>query len=188
MKKNQVNYNNVIYFSDNKLIGDNFDIKFPKSIVCNDIIINKDKFLEYYISYIKRHHLGKSFFLKKITIIYNAEISKNDINVIKNAFIELNYHKIVLKSDKSFININKKDCYLIKTSKLRFYYVDSYNKKHIIILDDNLLSKSELKNILYSRIRNKNLYLINCDITIPEEYNYYYLPDNEKYFINLSLA
>ena len=187
MLKNQANYNNVINFIDNKLITKNYTITFPKSIVKDQIIINKDKFIDYYLKYFKKNHLQKWFFLKGITIIYDNEISKNDLNVIKSAFMELNFYKIKLISDKNLLKLNKQDCFLIKNNKLKLYYIDRLNNKRTLIIDDKEYTKTEIQNIIIKRIKDKNIFLINYKLDMPQEIKYYIMPNKEKYFINLVL-
>ena len=183
-----MNYKNIIHISDNLLIfKDNIYI-FNK-IIKHSYVINNELFIKKYLKILKDDYNEKIFFNKDILIIYDNIISTNELNNIKNIFYQIGYKKVALKSDISLLNINKNDSYLIKTYLLKFIYVDNYNQKRMLLLDNTNLNNSEIIEIIRKRVKN-NLLIVNYDYfnELDRLNNYYFEPYNEKFFINLVIG
>ena len=158
-----MNYNNLVIFKNDSIIWKNSDkellISFHKNVYSEGIIINEDLFIKKYLKSLKQAKISTFFFNKSVIVIYDSNISINDVLIIKNTFINLNYKKVILKSDLSFIKINRKDNYLLVDDKYKLYYLDKYNNKKVLTLSKKL-SNNELNIIISNRSFNKNLFII----------------------------
>lgn len=169
-----MNYNNYVVLYGNNVYchckNKNVVIKYKNSTLDKGKIMDEEDFVKTYIKVLKQNKISSFFFNKRLLVIYDNLISKNDISKIKNTFHTLNYGSIVFKSDVSFISMNKKDNYLIANKLL---YVDEYNTKKILPLDKNL-TNHEMRVIIQNRSANKNLFIIgNYNNELIGNINYY---------------
>lgn len=178
-----MNYNNTIYLVDNIIYFKNqnsiLEFNFPKDIVYE---LNKEMFIKKYLSYLKTYHLSRILFYQKITIIYDSKLSRNDLNYLKSLFYQIGYHKVILKSDLSYLKISKKTLYLLIGKDYKIIYRDSYNQiKHITINKDTIPFK-DINNMIQKRIK-KDLFIIGqYDNKILYD-NYYLIEDKPQFFL-----
>lgn len=191
MKKTTKNYNSTLYISDNYLIlkiGNNYyETQVSKSIIKHGYIIHKDKFINFYKSFLKKNHLSRFLWNKKILIIYSENYSINDKLVLKNIFYELGYQKVDTINEISTININKNDCYLIGSYEPKLYYLNDYNEKYSLSLG-SFLSDKEKASLIKNRCHNKNLFIIKENSNLIKfieslNLNYYYFEGKEPIFL-----
>ena len=111
-----MNYNNFIIIYDNTLYFKSkdkyFEIKYKKTTLDKGIILDEDDFIKKYYKKLKQYKVSSFFFNKKLLVIYDSLISKNDFNKLKYVFSNINYRIISFKNDISLIKLNKKDNYL----------------------------------------------------------------------------
>ena len=176
-------YNDILYIKENKLF-----LKTNKGIFFKEFnkdVINQKttSLLDNYRKFLKLNRLSTICFYKNLLIIYDSQLSINDINFLKKSFYDFGYKKVILKEDLSLINVNKKDFYLISGNTIKLYYVDSFNVKKVLLLDKKVLEKREIKSLIESRVNNNNIIIIGKD-----DYqfkNYYIYEDEFKFFLNL---
>ena len=184
-----MNYNSYIILYDNNLYFKSkdkyFEIHYKKSTLDKGIILDEDDFVKKYLRKLKDNKLSSFFFNKKLLVIYDNRISKNDFNKLKSAFNNLNYRNIIFKSDVSLIPLNKKDNYLICSNNYKFLYIDKFNTKKCITLESTL-TDNEINIIVMNRSIKKNLFIIgNTDRIIYKNTNYYLYDTIIDFFLNI---
>lgn len=162
---------NYILFNYKK----NIYCKEIKKGIKNGIIHNRNAFIKEFKSILKENKIFPFLISKKVYIMCPFYLSANDLNELKKAFLDLGYLYIKISKISSIIKMNKKDVYLCNDQLL---YVDKYNIKRCMLLD-NLLTDKEKIDIIKKRCFNKDLYIISSDLKIEKEkFDYYYLPNS----------
>lgn len=191
MKKTSKNYNNALYIYDNSLIlKDNnkyYETKFKRSILNKGIIKKREDFINNYLAFLKQNHLSRFLWAKKILIIHSEDYSVNDKSILKNVFLELGYKKVEIINEISALNLNKTDCYLIGSKNPRLYYLNEYNEKLSLTLD-NTFSEKEKATLIKNRCQNKNLFIIKENPYLLNfidnlKINYYYFASPEPFLL-----
>lgn len=185
-----MNYNNLLIIKDNTIYYNKIELELNNSILFNGIIINKEKFINSFIKFLKQNKISTFFWNKEIIIVYDNNISINDIKVINDIFIELNYKKIKLISDINLLDLSKNNYYLICLKNYKFIYVDEYNFKKVITFNLNNYTLQEIKKYILKRLKNKNLFIIGkCSIIFDNNINYYNLGKiNEIFYQKLNIG
>lgn len=188
-----MNYNNVLLLGNNYItLKENeicYQLYLDEAIYNNGLIINADVFVKFYIKFIKEKKLSKHFWKKNIQIIYNSLYRKEDKINLYNIFKDLNYRDIQLISEKKYLHLNKSTCYLLVGKYLRLFYIDKNNSKRVLILDQSLFHKNEIKLLISNRVQKKNLYIIGDLSKIYEldNLNYYYFTNYDEFFLKNNL-
>ena len=186
-----MNYNNIIILKDNVMYFNNqseeFQFNFNKEILKSGVILDADNFTKTFIRFLKDNKLSTFFLNKKVAIIYDSLISNNDLKIIRNIFVELNYREVKLISDSSLLKLNKKDNYLITGNNYKLYYIDNLNIKKVLILDKNILSIKEMYMLIKNRSVNKNIFIIGniFENNLLKDLNYYIYDSFSTFFFNL---
>ena len=186
-----MNYNNILILKDNKVImhykNKDYIFTYNLDILNKGIIINQERFIRTYNNYLKSNKLSTGFFYKDLTILYNPFISVNDLQVIKNAFNELNYRKINFIAINKLLELTKKNAYLfLDKDNYYLYYIDKYNNKKKMLLDLNVLTREEVNSLIINKVNNKELIVItdNYEFLLSDEINYYYFDNIMQFFLN----
>lgn len=191
MKKTSKNYNNAIYICDSSIIlKDNnnyYENKFKRSVLSKGVIKKRDEFVSAYLAFLKQNHLSRFLWTKSIIAIHSEEYSTNDKNILKNIFFELGYKKVDIISELSALNLNRTDCFLVNNSNLKLYYLNEYNEKLSLTLDDTF-SEKEKAYLIKNRCRNKNLFLIKENPYLLKfidnlHLNYYYFSSSDPFLL-----
>ena len=188
-----MNYNNILLIGNTYIVlktdNQKYCVELSKDIIKNGVICNYELFIQKYISIFNKNKLSKLFWNKDIKIIYNVLNNKKDVEQIYNSFKDLNYRKVVLISEKNYLDVNKKNSYLIYDKIIRLLYIDKYNTKKILILDREIFLPHEIKQLIFNRCQNKNLIIIGCidKELISEKLDYYYYEDFNEFFLENNL-
>ena len=179
-------YNNVRYIIDNSLFFKNKDLILELSF--NDDIVyktNKNEFIKKYLAFLKKNKINRFFYNKSLLVINDSSLSKHDLNYLKNLFYEIGYKYIFLKSDKSFLKIDKKNSYLIIGKNDKLFFVDNFNHKKQINFDKSCISFPEELYLIQKKIKNTSLIIIgNINENILKFNNYYIIENKEKFFLD----
>lgn len=184
-----MNCNNIIYIAQNYIsfIYKNqlIRIDFPKEVLKNGIIIDKENFMKIYLSFYKKNRLSKKFWSIYLTVIHNSMYHENDISMLYEIFHDLGYNNIKLVCDKTVIPLNKKVNYLINGDIIRLLYIDKYNSKKELFISKSDFENYEIKLLIRNRCNNKQLYILgDQDLKyIPEDIEYYIFPKQDEYFL-----
>ena len=186
-----MNYNNILILKENKVIlyynNKDYLFIFNQDILNKGIILNQERFIKTYNNYLKSNKLSTIFWHKELIILYNSFISLNDLQVIKNTFNELNYHKLYFISINKLLSLTKKNAYLFLDKDYYYlYYIDKYNNKKNIVLDLNILTNDEINYLITNKIGNKELIVItdNNKYALSDKINYYYYDNIMQFFLN----
>jgi len=180
---------NKIYLAYNHLsilIKDKiYNLPLKKDILSSGIIINNELFIKTYLKFFGENKLGKLFWTKKVEIIYNCEYHQADINNLENIFRELNYKDIRLICEKNILKYNKKNNFLVIDCTHRLFYIDKYNTKKVLVMDNEILSNQEIGQLIKNRSNKKTLYVIGkIDNSImSDNIEYYYYENIDEFFL-----
>jgi len=181
--------NNILLIADSyvtlKYNNKYYKLSLDESIISNGVLIDLEKFTNEYIKFIKQNNIFKIFSNKDLKVIHNVFYFGDLLKNLYNSFKEMGYREIVLVNEKMFFKLDKETCYLLNGNLIRLFYIDEFNSKRILILDQKEFDSSELSFLIKHRVKNKSLIIIGK----PEEkyiykaLNYYYYENFDEFFL-----
>ena len=170
-----MNYNKLI-IKDNQVLFENNTLYLSNKILNKGIILNISSFIKEYYAFFKRNKASTFFWNKKVDIIYDSNISVNDIEKIKYVFKDIGYKNVNLKSDITCLNIDKKSIYLLSNKEIKVVYRNKYNYVCVVLLNTSVFTKNEIIEFIKRISFKKNKYIIGkLPFNIFDDYENYYI-------------
>lgn len=181
--------NNVLLIADTyvtlKYNSQYYKLSLDESIISNGVLIDLEKFTNKYIKFIKQNNIFKIFSNKDLKVIHNVFYFSDLLRNLYNSFKEMGYREIVFVNENTFFKLDKETCYLLDSNPLRLFYIDEFNSKRILTLDQKEFDSSELSFLIKHRVKNKSLIIIGKP---KEKYvfralDYYYYEKYDEFFL-----
>ena len=177
-----------VYIVDDKLVIVNKDRVWEKSFKSIDkgYILNKEKFMEEYSSFLKKEKIKTNILNDRIEIVLNSYYLESDRFYLENIFVDLGYLKVEFKDINEILGVRDKEnilyveldkgymvVYLDRgiyldldffqdIPKILQYFLEYFDRDIILFGTNKMVSQIKLKDKMVYYIDKPDTYIEKC--------------------------